>query len=754
METLELDLEGIEQQPLKAFAEKAYLDYSMYVILDRALPHVGDGLKPVQRRIVFAMSELGLGSGSKPKKSARTVGDVIGKYHPHGDAACYEAMVLMAQTFSYRYPLVDGQGNWGSPDDPKSFAAMRYTEARLTPYAGVLLSELGQGTVDWLPNFDGTLKEPARLPARLPNLLLNGASGIAVGMSTDVPPHNLREVAAACIRLLESPKASTADLCEHVKGPDFPGGAEIISPEGDIRRIYETGSGTLRVRARWASEAGEIVISELPHQVSGARILEQIAGQMRAKKLPMVEDLRDESDHENPTRLVVVPRSNRVDVVGLMDHLFATTDLEKTVRVNMNVIGLDGRPRVLGLEGLLKEWIRYRLDTVARRLQFRLEKVEARLHVLEGLLIAYLNIDEVIRIIRTEDRPKPVLMKAFSLTDVQAEAILELKLRHLARLEEMKIRGEQEDLAKERKTLAGILGSKARLRRLVRDEINADADRFGDERRTAIVERRAAQAMDESELISSEPVTVILSRHGWIRAAKGHDIDPQQLSYKSGDAYLAGARGRSNQPAVFLDTTGRAYTVMSHTLPSARGQGEPLSGRVNPPDGAGFAGVVTGNPEEDKVLLATSAGYGFVARLEDLLSRTRSGKAVLRVPKGAEVLLPAPIPETDAAKVIVAAATSEGRMLVFPLADLPELARGKGNKIIGIPPARFKSGDECMTAAIAAPESTAILVQCGQRTMTLKPRDLEKYAGSRGRRGTLLPRGWRKVDALAVQADT
>jgi topoisomerase-4 subunit A len=750
METLELDLEGIEQQPLKAFAEKAYLDYSMYVILDRALPHVGDGLKPVQRRIIFAMSELGLASGSKPKKSARTVGDVIGKYHPHGDAACYEAMVLMAQTFSYRYPLVDGQGNWGSPDDPKSFAAMRYTEARLAPYAATLLAEVGQGTVDWSPNFDGTLREPTRLPARLPNLLLNGASGIAVGMSTDVPPHNLREVASACIRLLESPKTSTAELCEHIKGPDFPGGAEIISPPADIRRIYETGGGTLRVRARWSRESGEIVVSELPHQVSGAKILEQIAGQMRSKKLPMVEDLRDESDHENPTRLVIVPRSNRVDTEALMDHLFATTDLEKTVRVNMNVIGLDGRPRVLDLRGLLTEWISYRLETVTRRLQFRLDKVEARLHVLEGLLVAFLNIDEVIRIIRSEDAPKPVLMKTFSLTDVQAEAILELKLRHLARLEEMKIRGEQEELAKEKKSLAGILGSKARLKRLVRDEINEDAERFGDERRTAIIERRAAQAMDETVLISSEPVTVILSKHGWIRAARGHDIDPHQLSYKSGDDFLAGARGRSNQPAVFLDTTGRAYTVMTHTLPSARGQGEPLSGRVNPPDGAAFAGVVIGNPD-DKVLLASSAGYGFVIRIEDLLSRNRSGKAVLRVPKGAEVLDPARVGDPEDEDAIVVAASSEGRLLVFSLSELPELARGKGNKILGIPPARFKSGEEKMIAAIAAPSGASIRVNSGQRTMTLKPRDLEKYVGNRGRRGALLPRGWRKVEALAVQ---
>jgi topoisomerase-4 subunit A len=747
MESLELDLEGIEQQPLKAFAEKAYLDYSMYVILDRALPHIGDGLKPVQRRIVYAMSELGLSAASKPKKSARTVGDVIGKYHPHGDSACYEAMVLMAQSFSYRYPIIDGQGNWGAPDDPKSFAAMRYTEARLTPYAAVLLSELGEGTADWAPNFDGTLQEPVRLPARLPNVLLNGVSGIAVGMSTDIPPHNLREVASACVRLLEAPRSTTEELCKHILGPDFPGGAEIVSPAEDIRRIYETGGGTVRLRARWEKEGGEVVVNELPHQASGSKVLEQIANQMRARKLPMVEDLRDESDHENPTRLVIVPRSNRVDVDGLMDHLFATTDLERTVRVNMNVIGLDGRPRVFELRDMLSEWLNYRLETVTRRLSYRLEKVEARLHILEGLHVAYLNIDEVIRIIRSEDKPGPVLMKTFGLSETQAEAVLDLKLRHLARLEEMKIRGEQEELAGERKKLKTTLGSKARLKTLVRKEISADADRFGDERRTGIIERAAAHAMDETALISSEPVTVVLSKHGWIRAAKGHEIEPEQLNYKSGDGYLAAARGRSNQPAVFIDTTGRSYTVMTHTLPSARGQGEPLSGKVNPPDGAGFAGVLIG-AASDRALLASSAGYGFVAKLESLHSRNRAGKTVLKVPAGGEVLVPVSIPEGD--QVLVIAVSSEGRMLVFPLSDLPELVRGKGNKIIGIPPPRVKTGEEKMCAVLAAPASSAILVYCGQRTMTLKPRDLEKYTGIRGRRGSLLPRGWRKVDGLAV----
>jgi topoisomerase-4 subunit A len=748
MEILELDLEGNEKQALRAFAEKAYLDYSMYVILDRALPHIGDGLKPVQRRIVFAMSELGLSGGAKPKKSARTVGDVIGKYHPHGDAACYEAMVLMAQEFSYRYPLIDGQGNWGAPDDPKSFAAMRYTEARLAPYAGVLLSELGQGTVDWVPNFDGTLQEPSRLPSRLPNVLLNGASGIAVGMSTDVPPHNLREVAAACIRLLEQPRAGVAQLCEHVKGPDFPTGAEIVSPPEDLRRIYETGNGTLRLRATWQQDDGEIVIESLPYQVSGSKVLEQIAGQMRARKLPMVEDLRDESDHENPIRLVIVPRSRRVDVDALMDHLFATTDLERTVRVNLNIIGLDGRPQVFDLRGLLREWLSFRSQTVTRRLRYRLDKVEARLHILAGLLIAYLNIDEVIAIIRSEDRPKPVLMKRFGISDVQAEAILELKLRHLAKLEEVRIRAEQEELARERDQLGKILGSKARLKTLLRKELAADAERFGDERRTRIVQRTAAQAMDESALVASEPVTVVVSERGWIRAAKGHEIEPAQLNYKAGDGFLAAARGRSNQTAVVVDSTGRAYSVPAHTLPSARGQGEPLSGRVTPPDGARFAGVMIGEAD-DRWVLASSAGFGFVTNLGELYSRNRRGKSVLRVPKGADVLIPMPV-EGDGTHT-VAAVSDAGRLLCFPLDDLPQLARGKGNKMISIPAKAFAAGKERMVAIAVLSADGRLKVISGQRVMTLKPKDLERYAGKRAQRGALLPRGWRKVERLETE---
>jgi topoisomerase IV subunit A len=746
---MELDFEGVERLPLKEFTEKAYLDYSMYVILDRALPHISDGLKPVQRRIVYAMSELGLSSGQKPKKSARTVGDVIGKFHPHGDSACYEAMVLMAQSFSYRYPIVDGQGNWGAPDDPKSFAAMRYTEARLTAYASTLLAELGQGTAEWQPNFDGTLSEPVRLPARLPNVLLNGASGIAVGMSTDIPPHNLREVAAACVRLLDHPEATLEELLEHIQGPDFPTGAELVSPAAEIRAIYATGNGTLRLRARWEREDGDIVVHALPWQVSGSKVLEQIAGQMRAKKLPLVEDLRDESDHENPIRLVISPRSNRVDAEALMAHLFATTDLERTVRVNMNIIGLDGRPRVMDLRALLAEWLEFRLHTVTRRLNYRLDKVEARLHVLDGLLIAYLNIDEVIRIIRSEDEPKPVLMATFGLSDLQAEAILELKLRHLAKLEEMKIRGEQDALATERAALQKILGSKARLRRLVREELEADAEKHGDDRRTRIVERAAAQALDESALMPAEPVTIVLSQRGWVRAAKGHDIDPLALSYRSGDEFLAAAQGRSNQAAMFLDSTGRVYSLPAHGLPSARGQGEPLSGRLNPPDGATFAGALIGT-SEDRWLLATSDGYGFVAKLAELASRNRSGKHVLKVSGAARVLRPCAAPAEDDA--LVAAVSSEGKLLCFPLSDVPELARGRGNKLLGIDSKKFSSGAEQMVAAVVLPAGRSLRVLCGQRTMTLRARDLEDYFGERGRRGALLPRGWRKVDDLAVEA--
>jgi topoisomerase-4 subunit A len=749
MQDQELNFEGVERQPLRAFTEKAYLDYSMYVILDRALPAIGDGLKPVQRRIIYAMSELGLSAASKHKKSARTVGDVIGKFHPHGDSACYEAMVLMAQPFAYRYPIVDGQGNWGSQDDPKSFAAMRYTEAKLTAYAEVLLGELAHGTADWTANFDGTLEEPVILPARLPNLLLNGTSGIAVGMATDIPPHNLREIANACIQLLEDPQSSTAALMKHVKGPDLPTGAEIISPRSEIKEIYETGVGSFKARATYELEDGNVVITAFPYQVSPARVQEQIAEQMRAKKLPMIEDVRDESDHEHPVRLVLVPRSSRVDLVEAMNHLFATTDLERNYRVNLNIIGLDGRPRVLGLRSILGEWLQFRVLTVRRRLAHRLQKVSGRLHILAGLLIVYLNLDEVIRIIRREEEPKPALMRRFSLSDEQAEEILNTRLRHLAKLEEMKIREEQTSLDAERRELEAVLASEARLKRMVAAEIRADADKYGDARRTRIIEREAAQAIDETALITNEPVTVVLSTGGWVRAAKGHEIDPRTLSYKTGDAFQAMARGRSLQPAVFLDSTGRTYALPAHALPSARGQGEPLSGRLNPPDGARFTGVMMGEPE-DLWLLASDAGYGFTVRLKELITDRRAGKTVLNVPANSLALPPAPVTSPDA---LVAVVSSEGKLLVFPVAQVPEMPRGKGNKLYDIAAARAAAREELLAgAAVVAPKGR-LLLWSGEQQKTLEWTDLKSYLGERARRGSVLPRGWpRTIDRLQGQS--
>ncbi|MGM0595203.1 MAG: DNA topoisomerase IV subunit A [Pseudomonadota bacterium] len=747
-DTSEINYEGVEQLPLKDFTEKAYLDYSMYVIMDRALPNIGDGLKPVQRRIIYAMSELGLKAESKYKKSARTVGDVLGKYHPHGDSACYEAMVLMAQPFSYRYPLVDGQGNWGAPDDPKSFAAMRYTEARLAKFSELLLSEVGQGTVDWIPNFDGTMDEPQVLPARVPHVLLNGTTGIAVGMATDIPPHNLREVASACVRLLEAPKTTIEELCEHVQGPDYPTEAEIITPRKDLLKIYETGNGSVRMRAKWEREEGDIVITALPYQVSGAKVLEQIAAQMQAKKLPMVDDLRDESDHEHPTRLVVVPRSNRVDVEPLMAHLFATTDLEKSYRVNMNVIGLDGRPQVKTLKMMLQEWLQFRQQTVRRRLEHRLDKVDKRLHLLEGLLIAFLNIDEVIHIIRTEDEPKPVLMQRFGLTEVQADFILDTKLRQLARLEEMKIRGEQDELAKEKAELEKTLGSDRRLKTMVKKELLADAEAYGDERRSPLVEREAAQALDETALISAEPITVVLSEKGWVRAAKGHDVDAAALNYKAGDAYKDSCPGKSNQQATFLDSTGRSYSIPAHTLPSARGQGEPISGRVNPIAGATFEAVLMG-AEQDLFLMASDAGYGFVAKLGDLQGRNKAGKAVLKLPSGAKVLPPQRVLDYDHDRI--AAVTNEGRLLLFPIRELPQMAKGKGNKIIGIPASKASQREEYVVALSVVPSDRALVLYAGKRHLTLKAGDLEHYLGERGRRGNKLPRGFQRVDAMSFE---
>ncbi len=744
-ENKDIRSDGSERLPVGVFAEKAYLDYSMYVILDRALPAIADGLKPVQRRIVYAMSELGLAATSKHKKSARTVGDVLGKYHPHGDSACYEAMVLMAQSFSYRYPLVDGQGNWGSADDPKSFAAMRYTESRLAPYARALLQEVDQGTVDWVPNFDGTLDEPALLPARLPNILLNGASGIAVGMSTDIPPHNLREVTAACVRLLESPESTVQQLLQHVAGPDYPTGAELISAREEIRSLYETGTGSMRLRARWEREGNEVVVIALPHQVSGARVLEQIASQMAAKKLPMVEDLRDESDHENPTRLVIVPRSNRVDLSRLMAHLFATTDLERTYRVNLNVIGLDRRPRVRNLRDLLLEWLQYRIGTVRRRLAHRLGKVEERLHLLDGLLLAFLNIDEVIRIIRTENEPKPVLMVTFGLSEVQATFVLDTRLRQLARLEEIKIRSEQSELAEEQERLKNTLGSEDKLRELVRAELIEDAQTFGDDRRTIVVERPPAKPLDESELMPSEPVTVVLSQKGWVRAAKGHDVDPETLPYKSGDGFLGIGRGRSSHSAVFLDTTGRTYSILAHTLASARGYGEPLTGRLTPPSGATFRAVLMGEAD-DLWVFASDAGFGFVVSLGELISRNKAGKAILTLSDTALPLTPVPVSDRESDRI--AAVTRLGHLLVFPVSDLPILARGKGNRIIGL----GKAGDDLVQSVACVPASAVLTLICGRRKLTLRKSDLDGYAGLRGRRGKLLPRGLRRVEYLIVDA--
>ncbi|PCI41771.1 MAG: DNA topoisomerase IV subunit A [Moraxellaceae bacterium] len=736
-----------ESISLREYTERAYLDYSMYVILDRALPHIGDGLKPVQRRIIYAMSELGLKASSKHKKSARTVGDVLGKFHPHGDSACYEAMVLMAQPFSYRYTLVDGQGNWGSPDDPKSFAAMRYTEARLSPYADVLLGELGQGTADWQPNFDGSLNEPKILPARLPNIILNGTTGIAVGMSTDIPPHNLREVAGACIHLLENPGASLDDLCEFIHGPDYPTEAEIITPRNEILNMYATGKGGLRMRAVYCQEESDIIVTALPHQASGAKVLEQIAQQINAKKLPMVADLRDESDHENPTRLVITPRSNRVDVDGLMAHLFATTDLEKTYRVNLNVIGLNGRPQVKSLPTILGEWLEYRTSTVTRRLQCRLDKVLARLHLLEGFLLAFLNIDEVIAIIRSEDKPKPVLRERFGLSDLQAEAVLDLKLRHLAKLEEMKIRSEQEELEKERQYLEKTLGSKARLKKLIIKEIKDDAKLYGDDRRSPIVTRGEARAISEEDLVSADPVTIVLSTMGWARMAKGHEVDGAALSYKSGDGYLASAQGKSNAPVVFLDSTGRSFSLLARTLPSARGQGEPLTGKLSPASGAHFISLVMGD-EADRYLVASDAGYGFVTTFADMVTKNKAGKALLKLPNNAKPLATQLIVGTGASWVV--SASNEGRLLIFPLQDLPEMPRGKGNKIISIPTDRAASGDEIMLACGVMGAKDSVVIYAGKRHLKLKPADLEHYYGERGRRGHKLPRGFQKVERMEV----
>jgi topoisomerase-4 subunit A len=740
---------NIERLPLASFTEKAYLDYSMYVVLDRALPNIADGLKPVQRRIIYAMSELGLSAAAKYKKSARTVGDVLGKFHPHGDSACYEAMVLMAQPFSYRYPLVDGQGNWGSPDDPKSFAAMRYTESRLTPFAQVLLSELEQGTVAWVPNFDGTLEEPKIMPARLPHVLLNGTTGIAVGMATDIPPHNVREVASACVRLLDKPDSTTGELMKHIQGPDYPTEAEIVTSKAEIRAMYNTGLGSIRARAKWQRENGEIVITALPHQVSPAKVLMQIDQQRQQKKLPMVEDLRDESDHENPIRLVIVPRSGRIDPVEVMQHLFATTDLERSYRVNLNMIGLDGRPRVYNLKDLLNEWLKFRIETVRRRLQHRLDKVQARLHILDGLLVAYLNLDEVIRIIRREDEPKPVLIKRFKLTEIQAEAILETKLRHLAKLEEMKIRGEQNALSKERDELAKILKSNQKLRALVRDEIISEAEEFGDKRRSPLIEREVAKAIDVTQLLPTEPITVVLSEKGWVRAAKGHEVDARALDFKTGDKFLQAARGKTNQQVVFLDSTGRSYTMPAHKLPSARGHGEPLASSLNPPPGATWSGVMMG-ALEDLYLIASDAGYGFVCKLGDLITDRRAGKAVLKVPKGSKALPPQRVVNYD--EDWLAAVTNKGNILVFMVAELPLMEKGKGERILAIPGARVAKREEYLSGIAVFKEGQRLILRTGKGELLLRSgKDIDQYISERALRGSKLPRGHQEVREIEVQ---
>ena len=732
-----INYEGIEQMPLRTFTERAYLNYSMYVIMDRALPFIGDGLKPVQRRIVYAMSELGLNATAKYKKSARTVGDVLGKFHPHGDSACYEAMVLMAQPFSYRYPLVDGQGNWGAPDDPKSFAAMRYTESRLSKISEILLSELGQGTVDYQPNFDGTLAEPQYLPARLPHILLNGTTGIAVGMATDIPPHNINEIADAAVMLLDNPKEGLDDVLKIVQGPDFPTEAEIISPKSEIRKIYEQGRGSIKMRATWKKEDGEIIISALPHQSSPSKIIAQIAEQMTAKKLPMLEDIRDEADHENPIRIVLVPRSNRVDTDALMAHLFATTDLEKSYRVNMNMIGLDHKPAVKGLLEILNEWLTFRRITVTRRLQYRLDKVLSRLHILEGLMIAFLNIDEVIEIIRHEDDPKAELMARFNLSDEQADAILNLRLRHLAKLEENQLKAEQDELEKERLNLEAILGSERRLNTFIKKEIQEDAKKYASPRMSQLVEREEAKMISESDMTPAEPVTVILSEMGWVRCAKGHDIDPKSLSYKAGDNYRSHACGKSNQAVVFIDSTGRSYALDPLSLPSARSQGEPLTGKLNLPAGATIEYVVMAS-EQQELLMASDAGYGFICKFEDLIARNKAGKALISLPENAKVMEPKTLANATA---LVVAMTSAGRMLIFPVKDLPALSKGKGNKIVTIPAANAKERSELLVKLLLISDQASLEFHSGKRKIVLKPEDLQKFRAERGRKGSTLPRG-------------
>lgn len=728
-----------ENRSVAEFTEQAYLNYAMYVIMDRALPHISDGLKPVQRRIVYAMSELGLKSTGKPKKSARTVGDVLGKYHPHGDSACYEAMVLMAQPFSYRYPLVEGQGNWGSPDDPKSFAAMRYTEAKLSAYSELLLSELGQGTVDWQDNFDGSLKEPINLPARVPNILLNGTTGIAVGMATDIPPHNLREVVKGTIALIRNPELSEQKLAEFIPGPDLPTKAEIITSKDELLKIQSTGRGSYRVRAVYSVDKNEIIITELPYQVSGSKVITQIADQMQAKKLPLVSDVRDESDHRNPTRLVIVLRSNRVDAAAVMSHLFATTDLESSYRVNLNMIGADGRPQVKSIRRILLEWIDIRKATVTRRLQYHLNKIEKRLHILAGLLIAYLDIDTVIKIIREEDQPKPVLMQHFNIDEIQAEAILELKLRHLAKLEEMEIRREQDELAARAAIIREQLENPESLKTLIINELKEDAKKFGDDRRAPIVEREEAVQIKEHDLIPAETVTVVLSEAGWIRAAKG-EVDAENLNYRAGDQYQSHAVGKTNQRVYVLDETGRSYALAINALPSARGLGEPLSSKLSPANGVSFIQVLIGD-DDSELLAVSSAGYGFKTQAKHLDTSAKAGKAFLSLPEKATAL---PLLSLQAS-THVAILSSAGRLLVIDLSELPTLNKGKGNKLI-----QLEDKEQILSMTLLN-LNEIIQVDAGQQHLKIKGDDLQKYIGKRASKGQLLPRGYQKANRLLIQ---
>jgi topoisomerase-4 subunit A len=744
------DQEQITSISLKQYAEESYLNYAMYVILDRALPNIGDGLKPVQRRILYAMSELGLDAGSKYKKSARTVGDVIGKFHPHGDGAAYEAMVLMAQNFSFKYPFVDGQGNWGSQDDPKSFAAMRYTESKLTKFADLLISELKSGTVDWQPNFDGSLLEPVIFPAKLPSILLNGTSGIAVGMATDIPSHNINEIIDSTIYILENPKAELEDILKIIKGPDFSNNAPIIASSEDLKEIYSTGRGGFKIQAQWAQEKNQIVINALPYQASGSKIIEQIADQMMKKKIPMVIDLVDEGDHKEPIRLVITLKSNRVNAEDVMNHLFASTDLQKSYRTNMNLISLKGGPRVFPLVDLLKEWLVFRKETVTRKLEHRLDQVNDRLHILEGLLIVYLDLDKVIKIIRESDEPKKDIIKAFSLSEIQANAILEIKLRQLAKLEQARLEKERDALQAEQDEIEKILNSKTRLKTLIKTELIEIKENFGDERKSPIIESSEAKVFSEEETLVTEPITVVLSGAGWIRSAKGHEIDPVSLSYRGDDILQDFSRGKSNQIAVFLDSNGKAYSLSSHSLPSARGMGDPITGRVSADSGVKFISSLIGN-DDDKYMIMNTAGYGYISEFKNMVSNKKSGKAFMRIPNKADLLKAIRVREDH---VYIAAISNIGRLLIFKIDELPMLAKGKGNKIINIPTAKFIAKEEFMShAQLISLTSSLRIDRVGKGSLTLKLKDLENYISSRAKRGNMLPQGYRKVIGMEEEVE-